>query len=459
MGSLFASLGIALGAMEADRGAVEITSNNIANVNTTGYSREQVNLSENVPVEVGNILFGTGVTLGQTTSVRDNLLEQRLDQENQSASQLNSFLGAMNQVQSLFNETSGSGLQSPLSAFFNSLTQLTTDPSNSSYREGVLTAGQNLASALRQDSSNLQALQGNTDLSVVQSVDQVNQLTQQIASLNVQVSGLESIGKDAGAFLDQRTQLVRQLSGLIDISETSAGNGSLTIATTSGAVLVDGSQSFALSTQVNPNTTFHDVFSNGVDITSNITGGSLGGSIQARDQAIPGVLNQLDTLAYNLETSFNIQSRAGFDANGNAGVNFFTQPASATGAASSIAVAISDPNLVAASSDGTVGSNGNALALANLQNQAIVSGQTPINYYSNLVFQVGNQVSQAQSEQTAVGLVQQQLTDQRGAVSGVSLDEEAVNLIRYQSAYEASANVVNVVNQLLTTTINMTVTG
>jgi flagellar hook-associated protein 1 FlgK len=275
MGSLFASLGIALGAMEADRGAVEITSNNIANVNTTGYSREQVNLSENAPVEVGNILFGTGVTLGQTTSVRDNLLEQRLDQENQSASQLNSFLGAMNQVQSLFNETSGSGLQSPLSGFFNSLTQLTTDPSNSSYRVGVLTAGQNLASALRQDSSNLQALQGNTDLSVVQSVGQVNQLTQQITTLNVQVSGLESIGKDAGAFLDQRTQLVRQLSGLIDISETSAGNGSLTIATTSGATLVDGSQSFALSTQVNPNTTYHDVFSNGVDITSNITGGSL----------------------------------------------------------------------------------------------------------------------------------------------------------------------------------------
>jgi flagellar hook-associated protein 1 len=459
MGSLFASLGIALGAMEADRGAVEITGNNIANVNTTGYSREQVNLHENAPVEIGNILFGTGVTLGQTTSVRDALLEQRLDQENQSASQLNSFLGAMNQVQSLFKETAGSGLQSPLSAFFNSLTQLSTDPSNASYRQGVLTAGQNLASAFQQDSSNLKSLQGNTDLSVVQSVDQINQLTQQIAGLNVQVSGLESIGQDPGAFLDQRTQLVRQLSGLIDISETSAGNGSLTIATTSGAVLVDGSQSFGLTTQVNPNTTYHDVFSNGVDITSNITGGSLGGAIQARDQAIPSVLNQLDTLAYNLETSFNTQSRAGFDANGIAGVNFFTQPASPASAASSIAVAISDPNLVAASSDGSVGSNGNAQALANLQNQTIVSGQTPFDYYSNLVFQIGNQVSQAQSEQTAVSLLQQQLADQRGAVSGVSLDEEAVNLIRYQSAYVASANVVNVVNQLLTTTIHMTVAG
>lgn len=459
MGSLYGTLGIALGAMEADRGAVEITSNNIANVNTPGYSREQVNLLENSPVQVGNILFGTGVTLGQTNSVRDNLLEQRLDQENQSSSQLNSFLGALNQVQSLFNETAGSGLQSSLSAFFNSLTQLATNPSNASYREGVLTAGQNLASNFQQDSSNLQSLQSNTDLSVVQSVDQVNQLTQQIAGLNVQISGLESVGQDAGTFLDQRTQLVRQLSGLINISETNAGNDSLTISTTGGAALVDGSQNFALSTQVNSNNTFHDIYSNGVDITSGITGGSLGGLIQARDQAIPNVLNQLDTLAYSLESTVNTQSRAGFDANGNAGVNFFTQFASAPSAASSIAVAISDPNLVAASSDGTVGSNGNAQALASLQNQTIVNGQTPYDYYSNLVFQIGNQVSQAQSEQTAVGLVQQQLTDQRGAVSGVSLDEEAVNLIRYQGAYEASANVVNVVNQLLTTTINMTVTG
>jgi flagellar hook-associated protein 1 FlgK len=294
---------------------------------------------------------------------------------------------------------------------------------------------------------------------LVQSVNQVNQLTRQIAGLNVQVSDLEKLGLDASSFLDQRTQLVRQLSGQIDISETNAGNGSLTIATTSGAVLVDGSQSFALSTQINPNSTYHDVYANNLDITSNIVGGNLGGLIQARDKAIPGVLNQLDTLAYNLETSFNTQSRAGFDAKGIAGVNFFAQPASATGAASTIAVAISDPNLVAASSDGSVGSNGNAQALANLQNQTVVSGQTPFDYYSNLVFQIGNQVSQAQSEQTAVGLVQQQLTDQRDSISKVSLDEEAVNLIRYQSAYQASANVVNVVTQLLTTTINMTVAG
>jgi flagellar hook-associated protein 1 FlgK len=456
MGGLYGALGISLGALSADQGAVAITSNNIANVNTAGYSREQVNLSANPPVEVDNVQFGTGVTLDQTTSIRDNLLQMRLDQENQSASQLNAFLGPMSQVQALFNETSGSGLQTPLTAFFNSLTQLSSDPSDADSRQGVITAGQNLASAIQQDSSNLQSLQNNTDLGVQQSVTQINQLTQQIASLNPQIGAAESLGQDPSAALDQRTQLVSQLSGLIGISEVDAGNGSLTITTANGASLVVGNQSFALSTQINSNTTFHDVYSQGADITSSISGGALGGEIQVRDQEIPSILTKLDTFAYGLETAVNTQSKAGFDANGNAGVNFFTQPASVTGAASSIAVAITDPNLVAASSDGTVGSNGNAQALANLQSQDIVGGQTPANYYSGLIFKIGNDVSQATSEQTAVGLVQQQLQDQVGAVSGVSLDEEAVNLIRYQGAYEAAANVVSVVNTLLYDTINMT---
>jgi flagellar hook-associated protein 1 len=420
------------------------------------YSRELVNLEENYPVQEGNLTFGTGVTLGQTTSVRDSLLQARLDQENQTASQLSAFLGPMNQVQSLFNETSGSGLQAPLTAFFDSFTQLAANPSDSSLRESVITAGQNLASAIQQDASNLQSLQANTDLGVQQSVTQINTLTSEIASLNTQISGLVGAGQVASTFLDQRDQLVSQLSGLIGISETPAGNESLTLSTANGSSLVVGGESFALSTQENGQG-FHDVYANGADITSAITGGTLGGDIQVRDQAIPAILDQLNTLAYGLTSAVNTQSEAGFDANGNPGVAFFTPLASATGAASSIQVAIPDPNLVAASSDGTVGSNGNANALANLQNQNIVDGQTPANYYGSLVFQIGNEVSQANAEQTSVGLVQQQLQNQQGSESGVSLDEEAVNLIRYQSAYEASANVVSVVNQLFYTLINMDV--
>ena len=453
MGNLSGALSVALGALNADQGAVEITSNNIANVNTPGYSREQVAFSENSPVQVGNLLFGTGVTLGQTTGIRDNLLNRRLDQENQSASQLNAFLGPLSQAQALFNETSGTGLQSSLTAFFNSFTQLSDNPGDASLRQGVITAGQNLASAFNQDTTQLQQLQGSADLSVQQSVTQINQLTQQIASLNTQISGQSGVGQIPNSLIDQRTQLLQQLSGLVDVSEIDAGNNSVTLTTNSGASLVVGGQSFALSTQINAATTFHDVYSNGTDITSSIAGGALGGQIQVRDQEIPSIQNGLDTLASGLATAVNSQQLAGFDANGAAGTNFFTPPTGVAGAAESLSVAITDPSKIAASSDGTIGSNGNAVALANVQNQAVVAGQTPADYYSGLIFKIGNDVSQAQSEQTAVGLVQQQLQDQQGAVSGVSLDEEAANLIRYQSAYQAAANVVNVVDQLLQTVL------
>ena len=455
MGSLSGALAIALGALGADDGAVAITANNIANVQTPGYSREQVNFAPNPPLQLGNLQLGTGVSLEQTTHIRDTLLDFRLDQENQTSSQLAAFLGPLNQAQALFNETSGSGLQAPLTAFFNSLQQLSDNPSSSALREGVITAGQNLASSIRQDTANLQSLQNNADLGVQQSVTQINTLSSEIAALNVQISGLVGAKQDAGTFIDQRTQLVQQLSGLIGISQTPAENSSLTISTANGQSLVVAGQSFALQTQINPQTGFHDVFTQSADITSVITGGTIGGQIQVRDQEIPSILNKLDTFAFGLASAVNAQSKLGFDANGNAGVNFFNIPAAAAGTASSISVAITNPDLVAASSDGTIGSNGNAQALVNLQNAKVVAGQTPANYYDALVFQIGNDVSQANAEQTSVSLVQQQLQNQQGSISGVSLDEEAANLIRFQSAYQASAHVVTVIDTLLATVINM----
>jgi len=138
-----------------------------------------------------------------------------------------------------------------------------------------------------------------------------------------------------------------------------------------------------------------------------------------------------------------------------AGGNLFTPLASATGAASQISVAITNPSLVAASADGTPGNNANANALLGLQNQAIASGQNPLNFYGNLVFKIGNDVSTAQAGQTAGSQVLSQLQNLQGGVSNVDLNEESANLIRFQNAYQASARVVSVINSLLETTINM----
>jgi flagellar hook-associated protein 1 FlgK len=437
MGTLSSGLNIAVQAMLADQAALDTTSNNIANANTPGYSRQTVSFVETPPVEYGGQLFGTGVEIGQITSQRNSVLQIRLDQETQQQSKFDSYLGSMQQVQTLFNETSGTGLESSISAFFNSLQQLSTDPSNTNDRQAVLTSAQNMAQNFNGISANLTSLQQNLDSSVTQSVNQVNSLTSQIAQLNGEISAAETTQQNPGSLVDQRDQLVNQLSGLMDVSEVEAGNGNLTVTSASGAALVVGNNSFQLSTQADPSTGFQHIYAEGrTDITSSIDGGALGGDLQARDSAIPSILSSLDSLASNLENSFNSVNHAGTDLNGNPGGNFFVPPpAGGTGAAATMSVAISDPAGIAASLDGSAGDNANLNAMLALQNQAIVNGQTPMNAYSSLVFQVGNDVASAQSEQQGAQATVQQLQNQIGSISGVSINEESANLVQYQQAY------------------------
>jgi flagellar hook-associated protein 1 FlgK len=290
---------------------------------------------------------------------------------------------------------------------------------------------------------------------VVQQVGQINQLTQQIAQLNAQVSNLQNVGESAGTFVDQRQQAIDQLSALVDVSVIPTGN-TLTLTTANGAPLVSGQQSFQLQTQPTASG-LHQIYSEGNNITSFITSGQLGGTIEARDQQIPAIQTQLDTLAAGIANSVNTVQKGGFDLNGDAGTDLFNPPpASGAGAAATLSVAITNPSLVAASSDGTTGSNGNAEAMYALDSQPIVAGQNPSDYYSGIVFNVGNATANAQAEQTASGLVLQQLSDQVSSVSGVSLDEEAAHMVQYQDAYSASAQVITTINDMMYATIQMT---
>jgi len=288
-------------------------------------------------------------------------------------------------------------------------------------------------------------------------VDQINRLTTQIAALNGQVAQMQGLGQDPGSTQDQRDELIRQLSTLVNVSVTQTEHG-LTLTTANGVPLVVASQSFALHTG-NSGSPVEDVFSaQGQDITSQIKGGQLGGTLQIRDQVIPQLLTQLNTLASEFATSFNTQHRAGLDELGNAGQNFFTPLASPTNAAANFSVAISDPSLIAASSDGSAGSNGNLAPLIAIRDQQLPSGASPMDSYSNLVLQVGNFGANAQAEVNASNLSVQHITDQRSAVSGVSLDEETTNMIRYQRAYEAGARVVTTVDSMFSTLMAMGVT-
>ena len=455
MSGLNASLATALSGLSAEQAALEASTNNVANANTPGYSRQVPILVSSDPVVIDPLTFGTGVTLKQIESIRDPILESQIQQETQTQGQLNSLVSALQQTQVNFTSSTGD-IGTALSNFFNSYNQLSTSPADLSLRQGVLTAAGNLATAFNVAANNLTAQRQNLNNNVTQTISQINQLSQQIAQLNGQISQLENVGESAGTLVDQRTTLIDQLSSLVDVSVIPSGN-SLTLTTANGAPLVAGQQSFTLQAESDPSGVLH-VYSLGSDITSKIVSGQLGGLLQARDVQIPAIQTQLDTLASGVASAVNAVQTAGYDLNGTlaTGINLFAPPpAGGVGAAASFSVVITDPALIAASSDGTIGNNANAEAMYALRSQGVVNGQDPTDYYSGIVFNIGNVVSNNTSEQSASSLVLQQLNDQRSSVSGVSLDEEAANMVRFQQAYSASAQVISTINNMMQTVINM----
>lgn len=446
MPSLYGTMSIATGALGAEQGALDATTNNVANANTPGYSRLRPVLAENDPIVVGSVTYGTGVSLANLQSLRDPILQRRIQEEIQQQGQLNGFVAAMQQAQVQFTASSGDiGIQ--ISNFFSSLDQLSTDPTNLALRQGVLTAAGNMAGAFNNTANNLSLQRSNLDLSITQDVEQVNVLTDQIATLNIRISELEGVKRDASPFIDQRDILIGQLSSLIDVATIQSDDG-LTLTTSNGIALVVGGQSFALTTQINA-AGQHDIYSQGTDITARLTSGELAGLLQVRDQKIPTLLSNLDTLAAGLANALNTAHHAGFDLNGDPGGNLFvTPPVSGQGAAASMAVQITDPVLIAASSDGAPGSNGNLAVLSAVHDQAVAAGQNPTDFYSNLVFGVGNDVSSGSAELSSAQLILTQLQNQRGSISGVSLNEEAANMLQYQRAFDAAARVVTTINEM-----------
>jgi flagellar hook-associated protein 1 FlgK len=454
MSGLNASLSVALSALSVSQQEMETTSNNVANANTPGYSREVPVTAAGDPVEIGSLSVGTGVVLEKIQSLRDSMLQIQINQATQQNSSLNASLTQLQQIQTQFASAS-SGLGADISNFFTSIQQLSPNPSDLTLRQGVLSAASTMATDFNTAAANLQTQRGNVDQNIVLSVGQVNSLSAQIASVDQQISDLKSVNQDPGALVDQQNTLIQQLSGVIDVQVIPTDQG-ITLATSNGTTLVSGSQSFALSTISKGGV--QDILSGTEDITTSLTGGSLAGLIQIRDKEIPSIGASLDQLASGLATNLNAANNGGYSLNGTkpAG-DLFATPQNSAFTAATLTVATTDPNVIAASSDGTPGSNGN-LALLSAVADSALSGQqaaTPINFYSTLVGQVGSTTSNTSADADSSGLILQKLQDENGSVSGVSLNDEAANLIQYQTAYQAAARVVSTIDSLLNDAVNL----
>ena len=466
MATLNSAFNIATGALNADQAALNVVSNNVANVNTPGYTREVATFIENDPVTINGASYGQGVTMTGGVSQRDLVLDQALQQQNQTASASSARLTALQQVESIFSQTttadsgsstgSTSGIAQDMSSFFDALSSLESSPADTSLRQQVLTSATNLAADFNSASSQLSAQQTSLGQQASALVAQVNTLTQSLAELNQEIQS-SSPSSDAGTLEDQRQQDIQQLSQLIGIHQIQTDHNGIEITTSSGALLVSGSQSFSLSTgSVSGALQVYD--SEGNDITSGLVsgGGQIGGLLTVSTQDIPQMQSALDTLAYDLGTAINTQNEAGSDANGNPGVAIFNLPATSTGAASQISVAITNPSQIAAAAAGAGSSDDtNLLAMANLQNQAIVGGDTPTNYYSAFVSTVGSLVSGVSAQNSAQQASVTQLQNQINSLSSVNLNEEASSLETFEQSYESASKIFTVLDQVMTAALNL----
>ncbi|GGA56169.1 flagellar hook-associated protein 1 [Edaphobacter acidisoli] len=460
MGSLTSLMDIAQQSLIADQNALNITSNNVANQNTPGYTREVVSWQPDDAVTLNGQTFYEGIT-SSAVSQRDRVLDQRVQQQTQVQAQSQALDGALQQVENIFGLSSSStsagttALGTAIDSFFNSFSSLAANPTDTATRQSVLDAANTLASNFNSASNQISQIATGLSQQVSGIVGQVNSLTAAIASLNQQI-GSVSPNSDAGSLEDQRQQAINQLSQLVGLDQISTESNGITLTTSNGAVLVDGGKSFALGTTDAAGAT--DVVSSatGADITAGLTGGQLGGVLEARDQQIPAYQSSLDNLAYAIGTQVNSQNVLGLDENGVAGAALFTLSATATGAASAIAVSTTDPSKIAAaaSTEGAAG-NSNAQALADLASATLVGGSTADGFYSGLLGQIGNDASAATTDNSAQQATLTQLTTQRDSLSGVSLDEEAANLTTYQRSYEAAAKVFTIVDQVMADALNL----
>ena len=452
MSGLFGTISISLRALLAQQAAIETSSQNIANITTPGYTRRRVIMQEDASWTSSALEPGKGVQVAGIESLRDRVLELRIQSELQKQARDDSFVQSMRPIELLLG-TASTGLGADINKFFNSLQKLSAAPTDPTHRAAVLMAAQDLAASFRSTASGISAVNQHVETELSQSLQEINRLTAQIAALNTQVAARQQIGADAAALEDQRGLLMRQLSELVDFSTVDDPSG-LTLTTSNGAPLVVAGRSVDLTTVTGPDGR-SQIFSLDRNVTESITGGKLGGLLAVRDQQLRTLSSEIDTLAYSLAERINQVHRGGFDFAGSAGLDLFTTSATSGGAARCMQVAFTDPALLAASSDGTPGSNGNLLSLVSVATAPLLSGRSPIDAYAQIVFSVGSVIANTGSNAQASQLVVQQLENQRNAVSGVSLDEEAAHLIRFERAYQAAARVISVTNDLLDSVINL----
>lgn len=460
---LSAAMEIGKNGLNVYRVAQEVTGENIANVDTPGYSRQRVILESAAPTTANGFPLGTGVKISTVERYYDGLLQQQLVNAQTTQGYDTTKSTVLQQIEPSFNEITNDGIGSAVADYFSAWQDLSLNPTGTSERQVVITRAEILTDNFHSVSKALNDSISVQNASLVPLTDSINNTLTNIAKLNSQIKTTELVSGNANEMRDQRDQLVRDLSEKIGITFTENSDGTTDVKyADTGAALVTGGTAGAFSLdKTDPNSSIVKLTpAGGAMTTVTPTTGELGATVALRDSIIPGYLTQVDTLAKSVVDAVNTLHAAGYSSTGGTGQNFFTPLTTVAGASSAISLDSGlNVSTIAASGSGVVGDNSNALAIGKLTSASTVpSGSSSVtfsSYYSSLVSKIGLDVEASKTTVTQDEAFTNQLSTLRESNSGVSLDEELTNLIKYQRSYQASAKLITTATEMIDTVIDM----
>ena len=460
--------------MTTAKAGIATAGHNIANANTEGFTRQRIQSEAEVTKQMagqGGLYIGQGAKTSRIERVNDDYIEKQLREGGKDMAYHEEKQVLLNQVEDVFNEMNGDGLNRIVAKFYNDFRKLSNDPTSEAIRQSVRESSQSMVNDFRRIRSEVESVRSHIDNRIDGTMKELNSLGKELADLNAHIRQAEVQGNDANDLRDRRDVTIKKINTFVDISTHKDNMGNINVDIKGVGPLVTGSQlqdysvarGPAVPDQGSPENSLQisrSSFSN-QNITSQFQGGKLGALIETRDKAISTVLDRLDQLAFSVSNSVNEIHQKGFTQDGKTGVNFFKPVDSMEGAAERLSLSDdihgSVGNIAVGLQADAPGDNRNALAIANLQNIHLMNnGHTTVDdFYNSIVSDVG--VSSARNRE-ALGQQQgilTQLNKVRDQVSGVSIDEETTNLMQYQHAFDASARVIKVADEMMDTVLKL----
>jgi flagellar hook-associated protein 1 FlgK len=464
---LFGTLNVATRSLSTQQQAAEVSGHNLANVNNPAYARQRLAITSANPIPSSMGPQGAGAESVAILQLRSELLDRQILSETSVLGSLESQQRALEYAQSNLGQVidrhaSGAdgtaatggvggqhGIAEELSNLFNAFQSLSTNPTSSAERQVLLLKAENLATQFNQVAKRLDDVNRMLNQSVQAETDQANALIAEIAKLNSQILRIEVGGGVANDLRDRRQSSLEELSRLVNFTITETAGGAVDV-TVDGVVMTAGAS--VLETLETYDAGGGQLLIRAAGAGTNITptSGSLQGTIEARDGALATLRAEINTLASNLIASVNALHAAGHDLAGGTGEAFFTGTDASTIRVN--ATLMADPSRIqAAGVPGATGDNTIALKIAQLADAPITAlgGETFSQSYGRTVAKLGQSLASVNSQIENQEIVSRMLTRHRDSISGVSLDEEMTDLIRFQKAFQASARLITMVDEML----------